>query len=289
MAQKKGKTSLQHQKTGRTASAQPANRHPDRRPAPRQHDHDYVLIWGRQPVREALAASLPLQRIMLQEGAGGSIMAEIRRQAEQRGIIPETMARIQMDALTPGENHQGIIAAVAPYRYRDMDALLQQAQSAPYPPFLLILDHLQDPRNLGSLLRTAAAAGVDGVIIPRDRACGITPAVYKTSAGTVIYIPVAQVVNVAREIDRLKEQGFWIAGAEMKGATVFYDAALPFPLALVLGGEGSGLSRLVREKCDLLLRIPMVKDALSLNVAVAGGILIYEACRQRNKNLLQPE
>ena len=271
MAHKNKNTSSPHQKN-------------DRRPSPRQHDNN-VLIWGRQPVREALAASLPLRRIILQEGSAGSVMAEIRRLAEQQGIVPEPMARTQMDALVPGETHQGIIAAVAPYRYRDMDELLRQAESSPLPPLLLILDHLEDPRNLGSLIRTAAAAGVGGVIIPRDRACGITPVVYKTSAGTVINIPVAQVVNVGREIDRLKERGFWIAGAEMEGSSVFYDVELPFPLALVLGGEGKGLSRLVREKCDLLLRIPMVKDVLSLNVAVAGGILIYEAYRRRSAAL----
>jgi len=212
-------------------------------------------------------------------------MAGIRRQAEQRGIVPEPMTGAQMDALVPGENHQGIIAAVAPYRYRDIDELVKQAESSPLPPLLLILDHLEDPRNLGSLLRTAAAAGVGGVIIPRDRACGITPVVYKTSAGAAINIPVAQVVNVGREIDRLKERGFWIAGAEMKEARVYYEAELPFPLALVLGGEGRGLSRLVREKCDLLLRIPMAENVLSLNVAVAGGILIYEAYRRRTAGM----
>lgn len=263
-------------KNRNTPSPQQKN---DRRPSPRQYDDD--LIWGRQPVREAMAASLPLYRIMLQEGLTGSILAEIRRLAEQHGIALDLVPRTQLDALVPGANHQGIVAAAAPYSYRDMDELLQQTDAAPLPSMLLILDHLQDPHNLGASIRTAAATGINGVIIPRDRACGITPVVYKTSAGAIVNVPVAQVVNIAREIDRLKERGFWIAGAEMKGSSVFYETKLPFPLALVLGSEGSGLSRLVREKCDLLLRIPMVENVQSLNVAVAGGILIYEAYRRR--------
>lgn len=244
-------------------------------------EQDYELIWGRQPVREALFGTMPLQRIMLQEGSAGPMVAEVKQLAAQRRITLEQISRVQMDALVGGENHQGMLAFIAPYRYRDMDELLHPKNRSPLPPFLLILDHLQDPRNLGSLLRTAAAAAVDGVIIPRDRACGITPVVYKTSAGTVLNLPVARVVNIGREIDRLKERGFWIAGAHMTGSQPFYEADPPFPLALVMGGEGKGLSRLVREKCDLLLHIPMSGRVLSLNVAVAGGIIIYEIFRRR--------
>ncbi len=248
---------------------------------PPSRDKDYDLIWGRQTVREALAGSLPLLRILIQEGSSGPVITEIKQWTAERGIPVETLPRVKLDAMVQGENHQGLLAYIAPYRYHDIEELLQQAGQSPAPPFLLILDHLQDPHNLGSLLRTAAAAGVDGVIIPRDRACGITPAVYKTSAGYALHLPVAQVVNIGREIDRLKAQGFWIAGADMTNAKPFYDADLPFPLALVLGAEGKGLSRLVREKCDLLLRIPMAKEVLSLNVAVAGGIIIYDIYRRR--------
>ena len=242
-------------------------------------DKGYDLIWGRQTVREALASPLPLLRVLIQEGSSGPIITEIKQRTAERGIPVEMLPRVKLDALVQGENHQGLLAHIAPYHYHDVETILQQAGSS--PPFLLLLDHLQDPHNLGSLLRTAAAAGVDGVIIPRDRACGITPAVYKTSAGYALHLPVAQVVNIGREIDRLKAQGFWIAGADMTDAQPFYDADLPFPLALVLGAEGKGLSRLVREKCDLLLRIPMVKEILSLNVAVAGGIIIYDIYRRR--------
>ena len=244
-------------------------------------DKDYDLIWGRQSVREALDGALPLLRIFIQEGSSGPIITEVKQQATERSIPLELLPRVKLDALVQGENHQGLLAHIAPYRYHDIEEILQQAGRTGIPPFLLILDHLQDPHNLGSLLRTAAAAGVDGVIIPRDRACGITPAVYKTSAGNVLHLPVAQVVNIGREIDRLKAQGFWIAGADMTGSQPFYDADLPFPLALVLGAEGKGLSRLVREKCDLLLHIPMEKKVLSLNVSVAGGIIIYDIYRQR--------
>ncbi len=244
-------------------------------------DKKYELIWGRQTVREALASSLPLLRILIQEGSSGPVVTEIKQRAAERNIPLEPLPRVKLDALVQGESHQGLLAYIAPYRYHDVEELLQQADRSGKPPFLLILDHLQDPHNLGSLLRTAAAAGVNGVIIPRDRACGITPAVYKTSAGNVLHLPVAQVVNMGREIDRLKDRGFWIAGADMEGPQSFYDADLPFPLALVLGAEGKGLSRLVREKCDLLLSIPMAKDVLSLNVAVAGGIIIYDIYRRR--------
>ncbi len=269
MGEKKGKSPPPRQGEGRRRSrANPQAR-------------DFELIWGRRPVREALAGPLPLLRIILQEGSSGPVVSEIKQLAAERSIPLEQLTRVQMDNLVGGENHQGTIAAIAPYRYRNVDELLQKAERSSLPPFLLILDHLQDPRNLGSLLRTAAAAGVDGVIIPRDRACAITPVVYKTSAGTVLNLSVARVVNIGREIDRLKEQGFWIAGADMDGAQPFYEADLPFPLALVMGGEGKGLSRLVRERCDLLLRIPMDRRILSLNVAVAGGIIIYEIYRRR--------
>ncbi len=242
---------------------------------------DYDLIWGRQPVREALSNSLPLHRVMLQEGSQGPVVAEIKQLAAQRGIPLELVPRMQLDGLAGGENHQGVAAAIAPYRYRDLDELLGTKSRSPLPSFLLILDHLQDPRNLGSLLRTAAAAGADGVLLPRDRACGITPVVYKTSAGALFDLPVARVVNIGQEIDRLKGRGFWIAGAHLTGAQPFYTAELPFPLALVLGGEGKGLSRLVREKCDILLHIPMAGRVSSLNVAVAGGIIMYEIYRRR--------
>ena len=244
-------------------------------------DKDYELIWGRQPVREALAGQVPLLRIFIQEGSAGPIITEIKQRAVELSIPLEPLPRVKLDSMVKGESHQGLVAHVAPYRYHDVDELLEQAGLSNTLPFLLVLDHLQDPHNLGSLLRTAAAAGVDGVILPRDRACGITPAVYKTSAGNVIHLSVARVVNIGREIDRLKAEGYWIAGADMSGAQPFYDAELPFPLVLVLGAEGKGISRLVREKCDLLLRIPMAKEVMSLNVSVAGGIIIYDIYRRR--------
>lgn len=259
------------------ASMPPAQRE-SKRPSSREQEYD--LIWGRQSVREALGGSLNLLRILIQEGTSGPVVAEIKQRAAERGVPLELLPRVKLDALAKGENHQGMLAYIAPYRYHDVDELIQQAGQSS-TPFLLVLDHLQDPHNLGSLLRTAAAAGVDGVIIPRDRACGVTPAVFKTSAGNVLHLPVARVVNIVREIDRLKAQGFWIAGADMGGFQPFYDADIPFPLVLVLGAEGKGLSRLVREKCDLLLNIPMVNEVRSLNVAVAGGIIIYDIYRRR--------
>lgn len=247
----------------------------------RSKKEDYELIWGRQPVREALSGPLPVQRLLLQEGSTGSVVTEIKQQAAERGIPLDLAPRVKLDALVQGENHQGVLAYTAPYRYWDMNEMLEQVGTTGSPPFILILDHIQDPHNLGSLLRTAAAAGVNGVIIPRDRACGVTPAVYKASAGNLLHLPVARVVNLGREIEQLKSRGFWIAGADMVGEDSFYEAEIPFPLALILGAEGKGLSRLLKDKCDLLLNIPMAKEVLSLNVAVAGGIIIYEIYRRR--------
>ena len=146
-----------------------------------------------------------------------------------------------------------------------------------------MLDHLQDPQNLGSLIRTAAAAGVQGIIIPRDRACGVTPAVFKSSAGALAHIAVARSVNLANEADYLKKEGIWLIGADMSGEQSFYEADFNLPFALVLGSEGKGLSRLIREKCDFLLHIPVQGAVSSLNVAVAGGVIIYEAFRQRTR------
>lgn len=249
-------------------------------PYSREQDHD--LIWGRRSVLEALSGALTLQRIIIQENTTGTAITEIKQLSTQKGIPLETLSRSKMDDLVKGENHQGALAYIEPYRYYDLAEILEQAGSSQLPPLLLILDHIQDPQNLGSILRTAAAAGLNGVIIPRDRACGITPAVYKASAGNLVHVPIARVVNLGREMDRLKEQGYWIVGADMSGELPFDHTELPFPMALVLGSEGSGLSRLVREKCDLLLQIPMANDIMSLNVAVAGGIIIYHLYRQRS-------
>lgn len=249
----------------------------------------YDLIWGRQPVLEALRAKLPLERLNLHEGARGTIVEEILKKAEEQGIPVQKVKRTQLDKEVVGQNHQGIVAYMPPYAYLSVEELLASVQQEKKLPFLLMLDHVQDPHNLGSLIRTAAAAGVDGLILPRDRACGVTPAVFKSSAGALAHLPVAQAVNLARETDFFKKEGIWLMGADMSGEQSFFEADFSLPLVLVLGSEGRGLSRLIREKCDFLLHIPVVGAISSLNVAVAGGIILYEVFRQRGKHYLNWE
>ncbi|NMB35014.1 MAG: 23S rRNA (guanosine(2251)-2'-O)-methyltransferase RlmB [Firmicutes bacterium] len=243
--------------------------------------HD--LIWGRHPILEALQSGLPLVKIFLQEGARGSIIDKLKRKARQNDVPVERISRAFIDSQAPGQRHQGVVARMEPFTYLTVADLLQNARAKQGHPFLLLLDHLQDPQNFGSLLRTADAAGLDGVIIPRDRACGVTPAVFKSSAGAAAHIPLARTVNLAREMDYLKKEGFWLAGADMSADLPYFDADFNLPLVLLLGSEGKGLSRLLRQKCDFLVHIPLAGRISSLNVAVAGSIIIYEAFAQRRK------
>ncbi len=243
--------------------------------APPTDERGDGFIWGRQPVLEALRGNLPLKAIRLSKGARGVPVKEIIRQAEEKGLPVEIVSRESLEKNAPAVNHQGVIAIVGPYRYWTVEELLQKARHKKKPPFLLMLDHIQDPQNLGSLLRTAHACGADGVIIPRDRACAITPAVYKSSAGALAYIPVARTVNLVRESEHLKKEGLWVMAAHPGGETSLMEADFTVPLVLVLGSEGRGLSRLLKEKCDFLLCIPMEGSVSSLNVSVAGGIIMY--------------
>jgi 23S rRNA (guanosine2251-2'-O)-methyltransferase len=247
---------------------------------PENRADSHHVIWGRQPVLEALRGFLKLQKIVLLQGARGKIIAEIEMLARERDVAVTRMEKGSIEQRISREKHQGVLAYLAPYEYFKVDSILQKARRKPFP-FLLLLDHIQDPRNLGSLLRTASAAGVDGVIIPRDRASGLTPVVYKSSAGALAHVPVARVVNLVREADKLKKQGFWFMGADPEGEMPFYEANFDLPLVLVLGSEGKGLSRLLREKCDFLLHIPITGALSSLNVSVAGAIIIYEVFRRR--------
>lgn len=240
------------------------------------------MVWGRHPVLESLKGFLPVKKIHVHEGAGGGVIGQIIGLAKGRGIPVKQVPRTELEQTVPGENHQGIIAYLSPYSYLTPEELLQRARLKDQSPFLLMLDHLQDPYNFGSLLRTASLTGASGAIVPRDRACGVTPAVFKGSAGALAHVPVAQTVNLAREVDFFKKEGFWIMGADMEGNLTFFEADFQLPMVLILGSEGKGLSRLLKEKCDFLLRIPTGKAISSLNAAVAGGIIMYEVFRQRD-------
>ncbi|MDR7435731.1 MAG: 23S rRNA (guanosine(2251)-2'-O)-methyltransferase RlmB [Armatimonadota bacterium] len=242
------------------------------------------LIEGRHPVREALRAGRPLRRILVGKGVHvHGLLQEILEEAKRRGIVVQFVDRRRLDQISRTGAHQSIIAMAAPRPTVPLEEILRSAGDR--PPFLVALDGIQDPHNLGSIIRTAEVAGAHGVIIPKRRAAGLTPAVAKASSGAVEYIPVAVVTNLARTLEELKAQGFWIVGADPEATTNYTDAMMTPPIVLVIGGEGKGLSRLVREHCDILVKIPMFGHVGSLNAAVAAGILIYEVVRQRERVL----
>ncbi len=239
------------------------------------------IIFGRHPVEEALDAGASLIQIYIAKGSKPSFVENILSLGKKRGIPVEVTNKSQIEKLADGQNHQGILAIMEPFKYSSLDAILKLSKDKGEDPFILVLDHIQDPYNLGGILRTAEAAGVHGVIIPQRRAAGVTAGVYKASVGAVEYLSIAQVVNIARTLEELKEKGLWIAGADMAGEKKYTQEDLKGSLVLVIGGEEKGLSRLTKEKCDFLLKLPMLGKINSLNASVAGGILIYEVLRQR--------
>ena len=220
--------------------------------------------------------------IYFAEGIRETGVREIRRLAQQRGVVLQTVPRRKLDELFGTPHHQGVVARVSPYTYLELEDLLQQLQGRENPPFLILLDGIEDPHNLGSLLRTGDAVGIDGVIIPKRRSVGLTQTVAKVSTGAVEYVPVVRVNNVARCIERLQQDGIWVIGTDPAAGQVYTEAAYDMPIALMIGGEGKGLSRLAREKADFLVRLPMVGHVNSLNASVAAAVLMYEVFRQRH-------
>jgi 23S rRNA (guanosine2251-2'-O)-methyltransferase len=242
------------------------------------------VIYGRQPVREVLRAGRrQVFKLLLAHGVKpAGIVAEVLALAESANIPVQMVDRQNMDTLGGEVHHQGLAAEVSGYPYLDLAVLIAAVKGAGESPFLLLLDHVQDPQNLGSLLRTAEAAGAHGVVMPARRASGVTPAVVRASAGAAEHVRVAQVPNLVQAMERLKVEGVWLAGLEaLPQAQLYTQADLTGPLGLVVGSEGQGLTRLVREACDYLIRLPMVGQVASLNAGVAAGIALYEACRQR--------
>jgi 23S rRNA (guanosine2251-2'-O)-methyltransferase len=242
------------------------------------------ILYGRQPVRETLRARRrQVHKLLLAEGMkSAGIVGQILALAEQADIPVQRVNRRELDKLGGEVNHQGLAAEVSDYPYVALPELVETARRSGAPPFLLLLDHIQDPQNLGSLLRTAEAVGVHGVVIPGRRASGVTPATVRASAGAAEHAHVAQITNLVRAMEELKDAGVWMAGLEAAPTAQLYtEADLRGPLALVVGSEGQGLARLVRETCDYLIRVPMLGQVESLNAAVAGAIALYEARRQR--------
>ncbi|SHE81677.1 23S rRNA (guanosine2251-2'-O)-methyltransferase [Desulforamulus putei DSM 12395] len=239
------------------------------------------IIAGRNPVREALRAGRPINKIIVAKGTGAGPLSEIMNLAREKNVPVQMVERTNLDKLNPGIPHQGIVAYAAAKEYVEVEDILEIAGARGEDPFIVMLDEINDPHNLGAILRTVDAAGAHGVIIPQRRSVALTSTVAKASAGAVEYVPVARVTNLDQTIRQLKDRGIWVVGADMEGPEVYWEAKLTGPLLLVIGGEGKGIGRLIKERCDMLVRLPMAGHVGSLNASVAAALLIYEVVRQR--------
>lgn len=238
------------------------------------------VIEGRNPVIEALRAGRPIDKLFIQDGAQDGPIQTIKREARKRGTLVKFVTKERLDQLSGTRKHQGVIAYAAAYEYAGVEDILSAARGKGEQPFIFLLDNIEDPHNLGAIIRTANLAGAHGVIIPKNRAAGLTATVAKASAGALNYTPVARVTNLAKTIEELKKEGMWFVCGDMDG-TPMYQLDMTGAIGLVIGGEGEGVGRLVREKCDFTASIPMKGDVGSLNASVAAGVLAYEIVRQR--------
>ena len=241
--------------------------------------HREDLIAGRNAVIEALRAKKPIDKIFILDGCKDGPIRTIIREAKKTDAILKFVDKERLNHLT-SEQHQGVVAMAAAYEYAEIQDMFDKAEEKGEAPFFILLDGIEDPHNLGAIIRTANLAGAHGVIIPKNRAAGLTPTVAKTSAGAIHYTPVAKVTNLARTMEELKEKGMWFVCADMDGE-VMYDQNLTGSIGLVIGNEGTGVSRLVKEHCDFTASIPMKGDIDSLNASVAAGVLAFEIVRQR--------
>ena len=238
-------------------------------------------LEGRNAVLEVLKSGRDIEKIIVQKGNVEGTIRRIVGIAKEKGVVVQEVVKQKLDEMSQTKNHQGVIAIVSEHEYADVEDIINSAESKGEKPFIIILDNITDPHNLGAIIRTAECAGAHGVIIPKRRSVGLTAVVGKTSAGAIEYMPVARVTNIARTIDDLKSRGIWVACADM-GGDDYFDTSLDGALALVIGYEGEGVSRLVKEKCDFTVSIPMYGKISSLNASVAAALLMYEAVRQRN-------
>jgi 23S rRNA (guanosine2251-2'-O)-methyltransferase len=237
-------------------------------------------IEGRNAVIEAYRSGKTIDKIYILDGCQDGPVATIRREAKKQGSLIKFVSRDRLDQISETGKHQGVIAIAAAYKYSEMEDIFELAQAKNEDPFVFVLDGIEDPHNLGAIIRTANLAGAHGVIIPKNRAVGLTATVAKSSAGALNYTPVVKVTNIAQTIEDLKKRGLWFACADMDGTTM-YKLNLKGAIGLVIGNEGSGVSRLVKEKCDMVASIPMKGDIDSLNASVAAGVLAFEVVRQR--------
>ena len=242
-------------------------------------NQDYII--GKNPVMEALRSERDINKILIAESSQRGQMQQLIQLAKEAHVIVQFVPKKKIDQISD-ENHQGVLAYVAAYQYAEMDDLFAAAEKKNEPPFFLLLDEIEDPHNLGSIMRTADAVGAHGIIIPKRRAVGLTATVAKASTGAIEHIPVVRVTNMARTIDELKERGVWIAGTDASGKQDYRQLDGTMPLGLVIGSEGKGMGRLVRDKCDFLINLPMAGKVTSLNASVAAALLMYEVYRRRH-------
>jgi len=239
-------------------------------------------IEGRNAVIEAFRSGKPIDKVFILDGCQDGPIMTIKREASKHDTLIKYVAKERLDQMSETGKHQGVIAYAAAYEYAQVEDILENAKKKGEPPFIFLLDNIEDPHNLGAIIRTANLAGAHGVIIPKNRAAGLTATVARTSAGALNYTPVAKVTNMAQTIEALKKEGLWFVCADM-GGTTMYDLDLRGAIGLVIGNEGEGVGRLVKEKCDMIASIPMKGDIDSLNASVAAGVLAYEIVRQRLK------
>ncbi len=247
-----------------------------------ERDENSRQIEGRNAVIEAFRSGKTIDRVLIQDGCQDGPIQTIKREAKKNDTIIDFVAKERLDQLSETGRHQGVIAYAAAYKYAEVEDILEAARAKGEAPFLFLLDNIEDPHNLGAIIRTANLAGAHGVIIPKRRAVGLTATVARASAGALNYTPVARVTNLGNTIDDLKKEGIWFVCADMDGE-VMYQMNLTGPIGLVIGSEGDGVSRLVREKCDFAAAIPMKGNIDSLNASVAAGVLAFEIVRQRGE------
>lgn len=242
--------------------------------------YEEFFIEGRNAVMEAFRSGKTIDKLYVLDGCQDGPISSIKREAKKQDAIIKFVAKERLDQMSETGHHQGVIAQAAAYEYAEVEDLLKRAEEKGEPPFLILLDNIEDPHNLGAIIRTANLAGAHGVIIPKNRAVGLTAVVARTSAGALNYTPVAKVTNLVKCMEDLKKRGLWFVCADMDGE-VMYRTNLTGPIGMVIGNEGSGVGRLIKEKCDYVAAIPMHGDIDSLNASVAAGVLAYEIVRQR--------
>lgn len=239
------------------------------------------LIIGRNAAMEALKSNKTIEALYVTNGPKEGSINAIINLAKDKKIVIKEVDKKKLDLMAAGNVHQGVIARITPYEYFEVKDILEDAKQKNEAPFIIILDELEDPHNLGSIVRTAETCGVHGIIIPKRRNVGVTPTVYKSSAGAIEHVKIAKVTNINNTIDELKEEGVWVYGADIEGKEYSYEVDFSGPCALIIGSEGRGISKLTLKKCDKLVKIPMIGKINSLNASVAGGIMMYEVLKGR--------